>query len=95
MAGARKSADLKRDGRLALHSATVDPDLADGDAKIGGRAVEVRDEATRAAVVPEAPGAFDLFRIDVAEVVLVRVATDHLVIESWHEGVGLRQVDRY
>ena len=94
MEGARKAADLKRDPRLALHSATVDPDLADGDAKVAGRAEEVRDEATRTAVVSAAPGEFDLFRVDVTEVVLLQVATDHLVITSWHEGEGLRTVNR-
>ena len=42
------------------------------------------------------PGPFHLFRADVKEVVLVRVGdpADHLVIESWHEGRGLRRVER-
>jgi len=42
------------------------------------------------------PGPFHLFRAGVTEVVLVRVGEppDHLVIESWHEGRGLRRVER-
>src|SRR4051812_15999577 len=42
-----KARDLQRDPRLALHNATVDKDVADGDAKISGRAVEVFDEETK------------------------------------------------
>ena len=48
MPGARKGADLRRDPRFALHSATVDPPEGDpagwpGDAKIAGRAVPAGD----------------------------------------------------
>jgi hypothetical protein len=95
MDDARKVDDLRRDPRLALHSTTADPDMVGGDAKIGGRAEEITDEATRAAVVDGEPGPFVLFRVDVTELVLVEVATDHLVITSWHEGRGLASVDRY
>src|SRR5215213_6153850 len=46
----RKAMDLRRDPRLALHSASVDPTEDDpsawpGDAKVAGRAVEVDDPA--------------------------------------------------
>ena len=92
---ARKVHDLRRDPRLALHSATADADLVGGDAKVTGRAEEIRDDATRAAVVDGAPGPFVLFRIDVTEVALVEVAGDHLVITAWHEGRGVTAVDRY
>jgi hypothetical protein len=90
----RKAADLRRDPRLALHSATADAELVGGDAKVTGRAEEIADEETRTAVVGD-PGPFVLFRVDVTEVALVEVAGDHLVITSWHEGRGLRSVDRY
>jgi hypothetical protein len=95
MDGARKVDDIRRNPRMALHSATADADLAGGDAKVTGLAEEITDEATRAAVVDGAPGPFVLWRIDVLEVALVEVATDHLVISSWHQGRGVRQVDRY
>ena len=94
MEPARKADDVRRDPRLALHSATADPDLVGGDAKISGRAEEVTDEAIRTAVVEGAPGAFVLWRIDVAEVALVEVAGDRLVISSWREGRGLSRVER-
>ena len=72
-----------------------------GDAKIAGRAEEVADperkQAVQSASGGEAPpGPFHLFRADVTDVVLIRVGgpPDHLVVESWHEGRGLRRVER-
>jgi hypothetical protein len=92
---ARKADDLGRDPRLALHSATADPEMVGGDAKVTGRAVEVTDDATKAAVVEGDPGPFRLFRVDISELALVEVTSDHLVITSWREGRGVRSVDRY
>jgi hypothetical protein len=92
---ARKVDDLRRDPRLALHSATADAELVGGDAKVTGLAEEVTDETTRAAVVGEGPGPFALLRVDVTGVALVEVATDHLVITSWREGGGVSSIDRY
>ncbi|MBA2308656.1 MAG: pyridoxamine 5-phosphate oxidase [Pseudonocardiales bacterium] len=81
MPGARKGADLRRDRRFALHSASVDPPEGDpsgwqGDAKISGRAVPTKSRHA------------DMFRADIAEVVLTRVGTpaDHLVIQLWRPG---------
>lgn len=48
MPGAMKARDLLRDGRVALHSAAVDPEMTTGDAKLAGRALEVTDEAVKA-----------------------------------------------
>ena len=104
MDGSRKAQDLRRDPRLALHSATVDPELASGDARISGRAEAVTDPSTFEAYVraqsgasgQEPPEVFHLFTVDVSEVVLIRIGdpADHLVIESWREGRGLRRVER-
>jgi hypothetical protein len=84
-----KFADLQRDPRVALHSASEDPPTEDpaswtGDAKIAGRAIEVPEEE------------FKKFRIDISEVVLIRVGrpADHLVVESWHPGRGLIRRER-
>jgi hypothetical protein len=99
-----KARDLLRDPRIALHNATVDKDVAAGDAKIAGRAVAVVDEATFAdyraafeqhAGYPPPPGDFNLFRIDVEEISMMRPAGDHLVIEWWTPGGGTKSVDRY
>jgi hypothetical protein len=103
MPGSVKALDVLRDPRFALHSATVDPEMAGGDAKLRGRAVEVTDPATVAAFVahrfgdehgqqPQEP--FHLFRADVTEIVRTTVQGDLLVVDSWHEGVGQRRVER-
>src|SRR5215213_4248779 len=98
----QKALDLQRDPRFALHSATADADEAwRGDAKIAGRAEEVADQEHKRSVQATsggeaAPGPNHLFRAEVSEAVLIRVGDppDHLVIESWHEGRGLRRVER-
>lgn len=105
MGGSLKALDLRRDPRMALHSATVDPPddptAFTGDAKLAGRAIEVTDQATIDALAASAggeqpPGPFHLFRVDVTEVVVVRVGDppDHLVIELWREGEGLKRMQR-
>ncbi|HEY2330282.1 MAG TPA: pyridoxamine 5'-phosphate oxidase family protein [Acidimicrobiales bacterium] len=103
MEDARKGADLRRDGRLALHAATVDKQVAAGDAKVAGRAVLVDDPAVHAAFGqllgagggehPE-PGTFDLFKVDVDEIGFLLPAGDHLVIEWWNEPAGYRRIER-
>jgi hypothetical protein len=105
MPQSRKALDLRRDPRLELHSAPVDVELKNGDARVAGRAVEETDpELIRAfaAAFPEdhdgaeAPSPFDLFRVDVGEIVLVRIGdpADHLVIESWSPPTGYRRTER-
>jgi hypothetical protein len=85
MPGSRKGADLARDPRLAVHSATVDPvDGAEagwpGEAKISGRAVPAGDG----------------FRVDVTEVVHTHLnpAATLLVVEWWTPSDGLHQAER-
>jgi len=91
---ARKVDDLRRDARLALHSATADAELVGGDAKVTGRAEEITDHAIAAAVVGGDPEGSVLFRVDVKAVALVEVSSDRLWITSWHEGRGVTTVDR-
>ena len=97
MLASMKARDLRRDPRLAIHSATADAEMRLGDAKLSGRAVEVPDGAEKSRyleVQGDPGGPFHLFRIDIDEVVLTRVAGDHLLIESWHPGRGLEQNSR-
>jgi len=105
MPDSRKAKDLLRDPRLALHSATVDPEMPDGDAKLSGRAEEVTDEETFAWFVgqereekgEEPLQPFHLFRVDVDEIVLTTLGgdpPDHLVIETWRERRGTTRVER-
>ncbi len=93
MSGSRKGADLVRDPRFALHSATVDPPEDDptgwpGEAKVAGRAVVAGD------VDDEASGV--LFRAELDEVVMTGLndAGDRLVVELWRPGQPLRRVER-
>jgi len=94
MPRARKGADLHRDPRFALHSATTDPpdDPAGwpGEAKVAGRAYVVK--ALDGSDGPEG----ELFRVDVDEVVVTALNAEGtmLVVESWHPGRGLRRVER-
>jgi hypothetical protein len=86
MSRAVKALDLQRDPRFAIHSGSADPPDWPGDAKIAGRAEEVT-----------AAGADShRFRLDIAELVVVRLGdpADHLVIESWHEGRGVSSIRR-
>lgn len=98
MGGSLKALDLRRDARFALHSATVDPDMVEPDARVAGRAIEVTDhpnvDAWLGRIDEVPPGAFHLFNLDIDEVVLIGVDGDHLVIESWHEGRGVTRVER-
>ncbi|MEU4569087.1 pyridoxamine 5'-phosphate oxidase family protein [Micromonospora sp. NPDC023956] len=91
MPDALKALDLRRDPRVALHCPTEDTPEDDpgswaGDAKIAGIAHEL----------PRPEDGSHRFRIEVTEVVLTRVGepADHLVIESWHPGRGLRRRTR-
>ena len=92
-----KALDLQRDPRFAIHSGSADPPEWRGDAKIAGRAEEITDPDTVARINEGAPGGRShLFRLDVREVVVVRLGdpADHLVIDSWHEGRGLSSIRR-
>jgi hypothetical protein len=91
MARARKGADLRRDPRFALHSATIDPvdgrEAAwPGEAKIAGRAVVVGDSG--------ADG--DRFRAEITEVVHTHLNPQAtlLVVDWWTPESGLRKVER-
>lgn len=102
MPNSRKGADLTRDGRFALHSATEDKNVANGDAKITGRAVVVVDAETRTRFKrawndhtgTDVPEPFTLFRAEVTELAMIGLDGDHLAIDSWREGEKPRRVRR-
>ena len=83
-----KALDLQRDPRFALHSGSDDPPGWKGDAKVAGRFEEVTD--------PGREGRAHRFRADVRELVVVQLGdpSDHIVIESWHEGRGVSRIVR-
>jgi hypothetical protein len=100
MPAARKSDDLRRDPRVAIHSGSDEPSDFKGDARITGIAHEVEDKAVKRAFMKAAgggpPGPFDLFRLAITEVSTVRVGdpADHLVIRVWRPGQGVREIKR-
>ena len=104
MPGSLKAADAVRDPRVALHAATVDKEVKDGDAKVAGRLVPVTSTERHAAMSaaflertgydPGSFGDFPLFTLDVTEAVFTRPADGALVIEWWTPEGGVRRVDR-
>ena len=99
MPKSRKGADLRRDGRFAIHSASAPPAEWKGDAKFAGVARLVTDPDARRRVLEGAPDpdASDLFVCDITELSVVQLAgdpPDHLVIESWHPDRGVTRLDR-
>lgn len=93
MPNARKGADLQRDSRFALHSATVDPVEGSeaewpGEAKIAGWAI---------AAEPTSEGSDgDRFYGDITEVVHTHLNEEatKLVVEWWTPTHGLRTIER-
>jgi hypothetical protein len=86
MRDALKARDLQRDPRFALHSASEDPDVWTGDAKVAGVAEEVS----------EADATSHRYRLDLREVSTVGLdeARKHLIIEVWRPGQGVRTIKR-
>lgn len=98
MPKSRKALDLQRDDRFALHAATADKELSEGDAKLAGHAVEVTDPEQRTrfergfaetnGMDPGETGDYHLFRLDITEVVFLSIAPekDAMLIERWSPG---------
>lgn len=93
MDGARKSADLLRDPRFALHGPTVHPVEGreaewPGEVKIAGRA--------RPLDAPATPEGGTQFEADITEVVFTHLddAASMLIVEWWTPHGGLQRVER-
>ena len=93
MRGARKGADLRRDSRFALHSATIDPVEGaaaewPGEAKVSGLAIA---DPTGSG---ETDG--DSFHAEIADVVHTHLNEEAtmLVVEWWTPADGLRRIER-
>ena len=96
-----KFEDLRRDPRFALHSGSAEPDAFSADAKVSGRAIPVTADSDRAAFakdagIPVESMDFELFRVDLGQVVLVALNDEKtaLVISSWRPGKGLTRTSR-
>ena len=97
MPGTTKFKDLQRDPRFCLHTATVDPQLGDGDAKLFGRVVDRHeDEDLQRRFVEEMyeesgydfrDERFDPFFVaDITGASALRLADDKLLITTWKPG---------
>ncbi len=94
----RKFDDLRRDPRFCLHTATADPEVTDGDAKLFGVVRDIRDEALHqrwAQSLYDDTGfdlrgrAFDpFFAADITSASAVVVGDNHLDILIWQPGRG-------
>jgi Pyridoxamine 5'-phosphate oxidase len=99
--GSRKFDDMRRDPRVAIHSGSDDPPLFRGDARLSGHAVQIDDEALKAAFMEAAgggpPGPFELFKLEIGEASTIRESDTHdfLVIEFWRPGEPVKRLERY
>jgi hypothetical protein len=102
MPGTAKFADLGRDPRFTLHTATVDTHVSEGDAKLTGDAVNLRDEELHqrfAQQLFEEIGMdlrgqrFDPFYVaDLSSASTVEIQDGVMVVTIWKPGQGERVV---
>ncbi|MEV0112198.1 pyridoxamine 5'-phosphate oxidase family protein [Streptomyces sp. NPDC050844] len=98
MPNSMKALDLRRDPRFSLQ-ANPGPgtEMAGGDVRIAGRAVEVKDPETIARYVGEVgpPEPFHLFRTELAEVVRTYIEDEkYLAVQLWKPGAPARTTRR-
>lgn len=99
MPASLKAKDLRRDARYAVHTAPVDVEMKDGDAKFTGTVEEelsadrIRDflaslghEGTDGG--PPDPAGALAFRLGLDSVTLTEVAGDHLDVTTWTPSGG-------
>jgi len=97
MPDSRKALDLLRDPRFAVQANPgPDAEMADGDVRISGHAVEVTDPGFLARFTEEAkpPEPFQLFRAELDEVVLTTLGSDEIVLRLWRPGAPVRTIHR-
>jgi hypothetical protein len=105
MPGTTKFRDLARDPRFCLHTATVDPQVADGDAKLWGVVRDVQDKALHqrfATELFEETGLdlrgreFDRFyAADLTSASSVEVGDGHMDVTIWKPGEAERVVRKH
>lgn len=104
MPGTTKFRDLGRDPRFCLHTATVDPHVSDGDAKLWGDAANLQDAELHqrfAANLFDETGmdlrgqVFDPFYVaDLTSASSLAIEDGRLAITIWRPGEGERVVRR-
>jgi hypothetical protein len=97
MPASKKAADLRRDPRTEIHSASVIEEGEEqswaGDARISGRAWEVTDPEERKQYTDAPPEAHPLFALDIERVVRIKLdgSPPHLLVQTWRPGEGVEQ----
>jgi hypothetical protein len=103
MVDSTKSRDLQRDGRFALHSATADKVVTEGDVKMWGVATQVTDHDTLARFADHIfasvgyrfeVGTFDAFDVDLLGASSVGVDSDAMFVKTWRPGAGVTVVEK-
>jgi hypothetical protein len=103
MPGSTKSNDLKRDGRFAIHTATADKMVTEGDVKFWGTASEVTDHNVLSGFADAIfesvgyrfeVGTFDAFDLDLLGASSVKVEGDTMYVKIWTPGEGVRVVEK-
>lgn len=105
MPGTTKFEDLVRDPRFALHTATIDTHVGDGDAKVWGTVADVLNDELHqryAESLFEQTG-FDLrghrfehfFKTRVIGAAAVEINDGHLDITTWRDGSDERLVRKH
>jgi hypothetical protein len=105
MQGTAKFRDLARDPRFCLHTATVDPQVTDGDAKLWGVVENVRDRTLHErffTALFEETG-FDLrgqefeqfYAADITGASAVEVGDGHMDVIIWRPGEPERVVRKH
>jgi hypothetical protein len=105
MPGTAKFRDLARDPKFSLHTATIDPEVNDGDAKVWGVVEDVRDATLHqryTEVLFEATGLDvrgqeleHLFAARIVGAAAVEVGGGHLDITLWNDGSSERVVRKH
>ena len=98
MPNSRKVLDLLRDPRLVVHSVTSDRDGSEGDFKLYGHAIDVRDESLREAYADATEARIDwrptepyhLFSVDIASAGFVVFGQERYAL-AWDPTNGLRR----
>ena len=99
-----KFRDLDRDPRFCLHTATVDPQVGDGDAKLWGQVRHLPDAAFHQRFAQDVfddigldlrGQTFDPFYVaDITSASSLELADDQLRVTIWKPGEGEREVMR-
>lgn len=96
-----KARDLLRDPRCAVHSVVSDPDGADGEFKLYGRALMVEDEAIvdgpyEAWWHGRHPGSYRVFSMDVGSAAFIGwdIEANQMRVMRWSPADGLSQLTR-